>query len=159
MIVLGIDPGNGGAFCLLDETSILEVWDMPVIKEEKATIIHAPLVYETLSCARFNYAPDVVYLEKVGGMPRDAPRAAFRFGLGVGIVEVICCSLGMGVVLAPPVLWKAQMGLSGRMKEASRSKAIELWPGHASHFRLKKHEGRAEAALIAAWGLKKERRK
>jgi hypothetical protein len=41
------------------------------------------------------------------------------------------------------------MGLLKKPKQASQRLAIELWPQHAPMFRLAKHHGRAEAALIA----------
>jgi crossover junction endodeoxyribonuclease RuvC len=37
-------------------------------------------------------------------------------------------------------------------KEAARALALRLFPACAEHFRLKKHHGRAEAALIAKFG-------
>ena len=43
------------------------------------------------------------------------------------------------------------MGLRGKTKDHSRHLAAELWPG--SEFRLVKHHNRAEAALIARYGL------
>jgi crossover junction endodeoxyribonuclease RuvC len=47
------------------------------------------------------------------------------------------------------------VGLDGA-KDAARSEAIRRWPSHAALFRLSKHDGRAEAALIAIAGLMKK---
>jgi hypothetical protein len=40
-------------------------------------------------------------------------------------------------------------------KELSRAMAIKTWPSMAEFFKLKKHDGRAEAALMALWYLRK----
>ena len=45
--------------------------------------------------------------------------------------------------------WKKYFGLVKTDKEASRQKALELFPAAARFLSLKKHHGRAEAILIA----------
>jgi crossover junction endodeoxyribonuclease RuvC len=42
------------------------------------------------------------------------------------------------------------------VKDAARSEAIRCWPGKAGLFARVKDDGRAEAALIAVAGLKRE---
>jgi hypothetical protein len=37
-------------------------------------------------------------------------------------------------------------------KDGARARASQLLPQHAGHWPLKKHDGRAEAALIALYG-------
>jgi hypothetical protein len=58
---------------------------------------------------------------------------------------------GTPMVKIASARWKMQMGLRGKPKDASRGLAIDLWPDFAEQFRLKRHDGRAEAALIARW--------
>jgi crossover junction endodeoxyribonuclease RuvC len=43
------------------------------------------------------------------------------------------------------------MGLQGKNKDASRAMAMRLWPGLREQLELKKHDGRAEALLLAEY--------
>ncbi|MDE1906743.1 MAG: hypothetical protein KGH75_09885, partial [Rhodospirillales bacterium] len=40
-------------------------------------------------------------------------------------------------------------------KEMARAKVVKMFPEHEEQFRLKKHDGRADACLIGWYGLKK----
>ena len=48
-------------------------------------------------------------------------------------------------------LAKLNRSLKGATKDAARAKAAELYPDIADCFKLKKHDGRAEALLIARY--------
>ena len=163
MRIIGIDPGNNGAIALLNGGNLEGLWDMPVIQEKKRTVLQAASlisVFDEMRRLRLSESPvpPVVYLEKVGAMPGQGVTSMFNFGRSVGLLEGVCAAYGYRIVYAPPTRWKAQMGLSGRNKDASRSKAIECFPRMAELFKLKKYEGRAEAALIGLWGLRQEQR-
>jgi hypothetical protein len=65
---------------------------------------------------------------------------------------------GLPVAFLTPPHWKRIVGIApdkDGAKDAARSKAIAVWPSKAKLFELKKHDGRAEAALIGLAGLKK----
>jgi hypothetical protein len=53
-----------------------------------------------------------------------------------------------------PGIWKRTLAL-GKDKEASRLRAMQLYPG--ADLRLKKHHGRAEALLLASYGAQRYR--
>jgi hypothetical protein len=55
--------------------------------------------------------------------------------------------------LITPQTWQKAMGVSGG-KDGARARAMELFPYQMDFFKLKKHDGRADAALIACWGLR-----
>jgi len=57
------------------------------------------------------------------------------------------------LVRVRPQAWKKKMGLIGKDKTASRGLARELFPQYAERFKLVKHDGLAEAALIARYGV------
>ncbi len=83
-------------------------------------------------------------------MPRQGIASAFNFGVGFGSVLSILQARHLSIELVTPVVWKRAMGLS-KDKRASLDKARLLYP--AADLSLAKHEGRAEALLLAHWAL------
>jgi hypothetical protein len=78
-----------------------------------------------------------------------------------GQVDGVLAGLDIDVLRADPRLWRAAMKVSVRRgtyeqrKAASRTMAFRLWPAFASEFgHVERGADRAEAALIAAWGLR-----
>ena len=93
--------------------------------------------------------PARAYVERVGSMPGQGVASSFAFGLGYGsILSVLQASL-ISMALVTPAVWKRSYGL-GTDKHASLHKARLMWP--RADLRLIKHEGRAEALLIAEYG-------
>lgn len=84
--------------------------------------------------------------------PRDSLVSARSMGVSVGIWLGIAGALGLACELVAPVVWKRKMGLLKCNKEASRAKAIQMWPNLADQLTRKMDHNRAEALLIAAYG-------
>ena len=94
-------------------------------------------------------------LERPRNFPTDGKQSWYGSGFGFGVWWTALEALGAEVELVSPSMWKRDVGLYGReyTKEDSRSLALELFPELAGELRRKKDHGRAEALLIAAWGL------
>ena len=71
----------------------------------------------------------------------------FGYGLWIGILA----TLEIPYTTVRPAQWKKAFSL-GKDKEASRLRAMQLYPG--ADPRLKKHHDRAEALLLASYGLR-----
>ena len=145
---IGIDPGQTGGVAYLDgDGTLLDVVPMPVHdKEVVATQLSQILKlwlsdneYATFGCA----------IEQVGSMPGQGVASTFKFGKSFGIALGVVGSLGIPMIRIRPQEWKKTMGLSGKDKAASLGLASELWPSHGVHWKLKKNDGLADAALIA----------
>jgi hypothetical protein len=142
MIYIGIDPGKTGAVAVLDGPSA-EVWDTPLIGKEYDTRSMADLLSKwtdatgVLSC-----------LELAQPMPREGVRSSWTNGYGFGLWVGTLASLAIPYKIVRPAVWKRQMGLA-RDKDQARARARELFPRTELH--LKKHHGRAEALLLAAY--------
>lgn len=151
MLILGIDPGKTGALALIETKDALmrmSIEDMPS---------SAQLICKWLQGAP--YPIDFAVIEDVGagvfspnGRKQGAV-SAFTFGYGAGVLEGILTAMGNRIYKVKPAVWKASMGLS-RDKADSLKMAREKFPAYEDSFKLKKHDGRAEAALIALFGLK-----
>lgn len=150
MRVLGIDPGAGGAVALVAgaQQTLMGVADMPVQVTDRGRrrVDAGQLV--TLVAA---WSPiDHAVIELVGPMPRDGSAGSFWFGRSAGICEGVLAALGVSYSLVSPVMWKRRLGVPTN-KDAARARASELFGGQ-DWWPLKKHDGRAEAAMIALWG-------
>ena len=140
-MLAGIDPGKTGAIALLYPDLTLYVEDMPIFgKEVSATGLAATFK---------EFTPAHIYIESVNsfGMGRQS---AFNFGQGVGVIKGVVGTLQIPYSLVSPSKWKSYFNL-GRNKDAARAAATRLFPNNAKAFVKKKHDGRAEAALLALW--------
>ena len=84
-------------------------------------------------------------------MPGQGTRSMFTIGYGYGLWIGVLATLQIPYTNVRPGIWKRALTL-GKDKEASRLRAMQLYPG--ADLRLKKHHGRAEALLLAAYGLR-----
>jgi crossover junction endodeoxyribonuclease RuvC len=153
--VIGIDPGVNGALALLVDGELLEVLDMPtfkIIKNGKnSQLVNSYELSSILMAWEDAHHPEVI-LELIGSMPKQGVATMFSMGRNYGTVEGVVCALGLPLSHVRPNQWKKDAGLLKQPKDASRLKAMSLWPKHTAEFRLAKHDGRAEAALIARYG-------
>jgi hypothetical protein len=158
-VILGIDPGLSGAIALYDEASgDLQVWDMPVFNVGKAP--SKKFVIDESGLARLidSIAAQVseCWLELVGSRPGEGHVGAFTFGKGYGMLRGVLAANFITIRDVTPAQWKAAMGVKGD-KDVSRRAASNLFPRHADKWPLVKHDGRAEAALIAKFGALRPR--
>jgi crossover junction endodeoxyribonuclease RuvC len=143
-IVMGIDPGISGAVAFyFPMVNRIAVDDVPVAGGEINT-------HELARLMRI-HQPSLAVIEKVSAMPGQGVTSMFNFGRSYGDVRGVIGALGVPLHLVTPQKWKRHFGLSSD-KDESRLRAIRTFPAAAESFKLKKHDGRAEAALIALYG-------
>lgn len=144
-IVMGIDPGVSGAvaFYFPVVPGRVAVDDVPVAGGEINVAELARLVRI--------HRPTLAVIERVGAMPGQGVVSMFNFGRSYGDVRGVVGALDIPLHFVTPQKWKKHFGLSSD-KEECRLRAIRMFPNAAESFRLKKHDGRAEAALIALYG-------
>lgn len=150
MIAIGIDPGISGALAVLGPAGEIEsVHDLPVIRDRALSWVDGSALQSILLGAiRGRTAGAVV--ERVSAMPRQGIASAFTFGVGFGSVLGVLQAMQVRIELVTPGVWKRSLGLSSD-KHASLHKARLLYPTAELH--LAKHDGRAEALLLAHWSL------
>jgi crossover junction endodeoxyribonuclease RuvC len=86
-------------------------------------------------------------------MPKQGVASSFSFGQGLGMWQGIIAALGLPLEMPSPQRWKKEMlADQGKDKDASRFKAIQLFPTLAVQLSRVKDDGRAEALLMAAYG-------
>lgn len=161
MKIIGCDPGAFGAVAIVDsETNSLVIIDMPTLKVKRGPRLVNQVDAAGLAEALRPHASDVhhAYLEKTWSMSGQGIASSFAFGRAGGIVEGVLAGLGIDVSLVTPQTWTKIMRRFGG-KDASRERAVELFPEHAKTFSRKKDDGRADAALIAVWGIQNAEQK
>lgn len=155
MVVGGIDPGFKGGLAFWDGASlrtyampILEVEFMKKGKRRKRSVLDLTRLRNILAQEK----PDAILLEQVNARPGQGTTSMFRFGQSYGQVQGIVVALNIELLHVPPQLWKRAYALT-QDKDMSLERARALFPANLLDFRLKKHEGVAEASLIARYGF------
>jgi len=152
--IIGIDPGLGGALARYwPVAGKLEVVDMPTLNVGKGK--SNKRIIDEYALARiiddWAQSASVVWLELVGVRPGEGAVGAFTFGKGYGLIRGICAANFLTIHNTTPQSWKKALRVTGD-KDQSRLRATALFPRHAGNWPLKKHDGRAEAVLIALYG-------
>jgi crossover junction endodeoxyribonuclease RuvC len=143
MKYIGIDPGQRGAICVLNQDgAVTTLMDLPNTAQGIVKVLReATQEAQGLTM----YAQDVaVCVERVGSRPTDGLRGLATFMNGAGIIEGACTALGFTVGLPWPQTWKRAFGLVGRRKEGSMKAAQGLAPDVT----FRRHD-EAEAYLLA----------
>ena len=155
MIVFGIDPGVSGALSIYENKKLKEVIDMPTMsegKKNKKQINAAQLSLEIKQ--RINgLSETAVVIEHVTAMPGQGVTSMFNFGQSFGVIKGICSALTLPIYFVRPVKWKKHFNLIGSSKDASRTKAIELFPSFSNDMAKKKDANKADAILIGRYFL------
>lgn len=153
--ILGIDPGLSGAMALYDVDGSLEIVDMPVLQFKTKRQVDEYAVARIIDNWRDRIRE--VWLEHVGTRPGEGAVGAFSFGRGYGLLRGVCAANFLPIIDVTPATWKGALKVRGD-KDESRARASSLFPRHGGSWALKKHDGRAEAALIALYGARQNDR-
>lgn len=160
LITIGIDPGLTGAVSVIYKDGISDGWagvfDLPVQRDKSLAWIDGLQLARILS-PHLTGEPSraVAIVERVSAMPKQGVASSFGFGVNFGSVLGVLQALRVPIELVTPAKWKREMGL-GAEKHASLHKARMLFP--RCDLTLKKHDGRAEALLLAHWHICREKR-
>ena len=151
MLIVAIDPGLTGALGFLRDGAYLAVVDMPTVTKGVGSVKNevSPQGMKTLIREQLLAGEAVVaVIEKVGAMPGQGVSSVFSLGDSYGAARAVLATAGFELVQVHPATWKKHFKLSSD-KELSRALATRMFPVAPLH--LKKHDGRAEALLIARW--------
>tara|TARA_B100002019_G_scaffold98075_1_gene84479 strand:+ start:678 stop:1172 length:495 start_codon:yes stop_codon:yes gene_type:complete len=155
MLIIGIDPGISGSICFLLDGKILEVIEMPTMTEGKKNKkqVNGSQIYNEIS-KRINkneHQNIRVVIEQVSAMPGQGVTSMFNFGQSFGILKGICSAMQLPMYFVRPAKWKKYFNLLNSEKDASRTRAIEIFPYFSSQLAKKKDSNKADAILIASF--------
>ncbi len=155
MLIVGIDPGITGSICFLKDGKIIDVVEMPNMpegKKNKRQVNGAQVFYEISSRIKNIEKEKIkVIIEQVSAMPGQGVTSMFNFGQSFGILKGICSAMQLPMYFVRPAKWKKYFNLINSEKDASRTKAIEVFPYFSSELSRKKDSNKADAILIASF--------
>ena len=155
MLIIGIDPGITGSICFFQGGKIVDVIEMPNMsegKKNKKQVNGAQIYYEISSRIKDIKKEDIkVIIEQVSAMPGQGVTSMFNFGQSFCILKGIFSAMQLPMYFVRPTKWKKYFNLINSEKDASRTKAIEVFPYFSSELSRKKDSNKADAILIASF--------
>ena len=155
MLIIGIDPGISGAICFFERGEVKEVIDMPIMAEGKKNKrqINGPQIFNEIEKRIKNLEKKniCVVVEQVSAMPGQGVTSMFNFGQSFGAIKGICSAMQLPIYFVRPAKWKKYFNLIKTNKDASRTKAIEIFPYISEKLSKKKDSNKADAILIASF--------
>ena len=155
MLIIGIDPGISGSICFLKDGVIKDVVEMPTMiegKKNKKQVNGSQIFNEISENIKNTDKRNIkVVIEHVTAMPGQGVTSMFNFGQSFGILKGICSAMQLSVYFVRPAKWKKYFNLINSEKDASRTRAIEIFPYYSSYLNRKKDSNKADAILIASF--------
>ncbi len=155
MLIIGIDPGINGSICFFDDGKIIDLIEMPSMASGKKNKrqVNGAQIYNEISQKIKNFEKKniKVVIEQVSAMPGQGVTSMFNFGQSFGVLKGICSAMQLSMHFVTPAKWKKYFNLINSQKDASRTKAIEIFPYISTHLSKKKDANKADAILIASF--------
>ena len=155
MLIIGIDPGISGSICFFQDGKINDVVEMPTMtegKKNKKQVNGSQIFNEISNRTKKIDREDIrVVIEQVSAMPGQGVTSMFNFGQSFGILKGICSAMQLPMYFVRPAKWKKYFNLINSEKDASRARAIEIFPYFSSQLSRKKDSNKADAILIASF--------
>ena len=153
MRILGVDPGiHGGLAVVAVEDGaaprLVEAIDIPVIGTGAKERVDVAAIRNFID----RHQPGRALIERAQAMPKQGASSGFKYGRAVGAIEAAIALCAIPVEIVEPSVWKRFHKLPGKEKEASRQRALEIFPASHALLARKLDHGRAEASLIALYG-------
>lgn len=138
-----------GALAVYDDNGELCIYDMPVYERNKTKRVDVAALAGIIKNETIDYA----VIEQVNAFGMGAS-SAYNFGWSCGVVEGVLGALKVPFYYVTPQVWKKALQCP-KEKDSARARASQLFPDQKENWwPLKKHDGRAEAAMIALYGIK-----
>lgn len=157
--VAGIDVGVRGGLTAVrvaaddDVGTLLSAIDIPTVGDGARERVDVAAVRDWL----ITFKPALVLVERGQALPQQGSSSGFKYGRAVGALEAAVVLSAIPLEIVEPSAWKRHWRLPGKDKERARQKALEVFPAAHGALARKKDHGRAEAALLALYGIRTSR--
>jgi len=149
MYFLGIDPGftSGAWGCINHNGEYVACGD---IEHDEHRVL--PLLLRSALRGAIPLTEDaMIVIEVVGCMPGQGISSTSKFMRSAGVIEAVAALMMYPVMFVTPQKWKKHFGLIKRAKVESLQLAQAYWED--APLTKIKHHNRAEALLLARYGL------
>ena len=121
-------------------------------KKNKKQVNGAQIYNEITKKININPETNIrVVIEHVTAMPGQGVTSMFNFGQSFGVLKGICSAMRLPMFFVRPAKWKKYYNLINSEKDASRTRAIEIFPNFSAQLSKKKDSNKADAILIASF--------
>jgi crossover junction endodeoxyribonuclease RuvC len=155
MLIIGIDPGISGSLCFFNDGKIIDLVEMPSMAEGKKNKkqVNGAQIYNEISLRIKGIEKKniKIVIEQVSAMPGQGVTSMFNFGQSFGVLKGICSAMQLPMYFVRPAKWKKYFNLINSEKDASRTKAIQIFPYVSEKLSKKKDGNKADAILIASF--------
>ena len=155
MIIIGIDPGISGSICFFEDGKVTDIVEMPNMADGKKNKrqVNGAQIYNEISLRIKNFQKEdiKVVIEQVSAMPGQGVTSMFNFGQSFGVLKGVCSAMQLPMYFVRPAKWKKYFNLINTKKDASRTKAIEIFPYISAQLSKKKDSNKADAILLASF--------
>ena len=155
MLIIGIDPGISGSICFFENGKVIDLVEMPSMAEGKKNKkqVNGSQIYNEIYSRinKINKRDVKVVIENVSAMPGQGVTSMFNFGQSFGVLKGICSAMQLSVYFVRPAKWKKYFNLINSEKDASRTRAIEIFPYFSAQLSRKKDSNKADAILISSF--------
>ena len=155
MLIIGIDPGISGSICFFQDRKIIDVLEMPTMTDGKKNKrqVNGSQIFNEISdrIKKIDNRDVKVVIEQVSAMPGQGVTSMFNFGQSFGVLKGICSAMQLSMYFVRPAKWKKHFNLINSEKDASRTRAIEIFPYFSTQLSRKKDSNKADAILIACY--------
>jgi crossover junction endodeoxyribonuclease RuvC len=152
-VILGVDCGLSGALTFLNTSGGATIRDMPTFEikrgKGKRHDLDGHALYQIIKTAQ----PDHAFVERPQARPKQSSYATGIFFQTYGEVRGILIACSIPFTIVEPHAWKKNLAVPAE-KDGARARASQLMPTLATQWPLKKHHGRAEAALLSLYGAR-----
>lgn len=124
--------------------------DTPVIGEGKDKLIDGLTICRFIATRK----PRLIVIERVSARPGQGVVSMFNFGVSFGVLLGLATASQARVQLVWPQKWQKTYGLIGKPKSSSIREAYLRFPNSRDRLARKKDDGRAEALLLADYGIR-----
>lgn len=155
-LVLGVDPGKGGAAALLgyEDTSfsLIDVTSFEMIGDRIDTLVLKRWFINELDGEELALA----VIEQVSAMPTDSRSGAFAFGRNLGAVEGMLRALPVPIVHITPAQWKRDLRMPVGDKDGARQWCMDRWPMESAFLTKGRGQAYGDAICIGLAGARRE---
>ncbi|AOJ31406.1 hypothetical protein [Burkholderia metallica] len=157
MLILGIDPGISGALAALDHNGALRIADMPTRKKQGTGKVRNEVDPHVLQRTLRDLIPAsdsvIVVMEALNTFAGGSVQTMASLEATKAVIMTVCELTGYAVEVVAPRTWQGFYGIKRTETEDTKRQSLriarELY-GQA-FCPLAKHDGRADAILIARW--------
>lgn len=157
MLTLGIDPGISGALAALDHNGGLRVIDMPTRPKHGTGKVRNEIDPHALQRTLRELVPAderaIVVMEALNTFAGGSVQTMASLEATKAVIQTVCELTGHWVQVVTPQKWQSFFGIKRNAVEDTKRQSLRIARSlYGNAFcPLQKHDGRADAILIARW--------